>query len=198
MSGFEIEREALRGFAEAGTLLARGLQDNPMTKAVFRCEAEKRFAINARIYGSLLKVRVEPFFYAHLDGRMIGVVAASRPNQCRPGFVGRLRMIPAVARVYPRHVRRFVEWTSALTKQEPREPHWHLGPVAVDASWRGKGVGSALMRAFIEKVEQRGDYAYLETDKPENVGFYQRFGFEVMSESEILGTRNWFMDRRPS
>ena len=42
MSGFEVERESQRGFAEAGTLLAHGLQDNPNTVAVFRCEAEER------------------------------------------------------------------------------------------------------------------------------------------------------------
>ncbi len=61
MSGVEIERDVLRGYDEAGSLLARGLQDNPMTKAVYHCEADERFAINNRIYRSLLKVRMEPW-----------------------------------------------------------------------------------------------------------------------------------------
>ena len=42
-----------------------------------------------------------------------------------------------------------------------------------------------------------GDVAYLETDKPENVSFYQRFGFEVTEEAQVLGIPNWFMLRRP-
>ena len=81
--------------------------------------------------------------------------------------------------------------------EEPEEPHWHVGPVAVDPAWQGKGVGSKLMQAFVEKLDASGDYAYLETDKPENVTFYRRFGFEIRSEPEFLGVKNWLMDRHP-
>jgi ribosomal protein S18 acetylase RimI-like enzyme len=35
----------------------------------------------------------------------------------------------------------------------------------------------------------------LETDKPENVRFYQRHGFEVIAEEEIYGVVNSFMWR---
>ena len=34
-------------------------------------------------------------------------------------------------------------------------------------------------------------------DKRENVAFYERFGFEVVGEDEVLGVRNWFMLRSP-
>ena len=36
---------------------------------------------------------------------------------------------------------------------------------------------------------------YLETDKSENVRFYQKFGFTVVAQAEILGVANWFMSR---
>jgi ribosomal protein S18 acetylase RimI-like enzyme len=45
-------------------------------------------------------------------------------------------------------------------------------------------------------MEAARDDAYLETDKPENVRFYERFGFEVVGEEEVLGVPNWFMLRR--
>ncbi len=32
--------------------------------------------------------------------------------------------------------------------------------------------------------------AYLETDRAENVTFYERFGFEVTAQDEILGVPN--------
>ena len=82
-------------------------------------------------------------------------------------------------------------------KHDPEEPHWHLGPVAVDAHLQGMGVGSRLMQAFCAKMDAEHEDAYLETDKPENVRFYERFGFEVVSEQDVLGTPNWFMLRRP-
>jgi hypothetical protein len=37
--------------------------------------------------------------------------------------------------------------------------------------------------------------AYLETDKPENVRFYERFGFEVVREEVVLGVPNSYMLR---
>jgi predicted N-acetyltransferase YhbS len=75
--------------------------------------------------------------------------------------------------------------------------HWHLGPVAVDAHLQGMGVGSKLMRVFCAKMVAAGEVAYLGTDKPVNVRFYERFGREVVGEEEVLGNSNWFMLRWP-
>ena len=56
-------------------------------------------------------------------------------------------------------------------------------------------MGSLLMRVFA-RMDAAGEVAYLETDKPENVRFYERFGFEVVGEEEVPGMSNWFMLRR--
>ncbi|OWV83506.1 acetyltransferase [Rhizobium sp. R72] len=49
-----------------------------------------------------------------------------------------------------------------------------LGPLAVDCSFEGKGVGSALMRAAILEAKNRGHGAILLVgDAP----YYERFGF---------------------
>jgi uncharacterized protein (UPF0128 family) len=40
----------------------------------------------------------------------------------------------------------------------------------------------------------RGD-AYLETDKEFNVRFYERFGFDLIGEENVLGVQNYFMCR---
>ena len=55
-----------------------------------------------------------------------------------------------------------------------------------------------LMRAFCERMDAAHENAYLETDKPENVRFYERFGFEVVGEQDVLDVPNWFMLRRPA
>jgi hypothetical protein len=38
---------------------------------------------------------------------------------------------------------------------------------------------------------------YLETDKRDNVGFYERFGFEVIGDERVGGVPNRFMRRQP-
>jgi hypothetical protein len=53
-----------------------------------------------------------------------------------------------------------------------------------------------MMRVFCARMDAAGEDAYLETDKPINVRFYQRFGFEVVGEQQVLGVTNWFMLRR--
>jgi hypothetical protein len=51
------------------------------------------------------------------------------------------------------------------------------------------------MERFVEIVDAAGEAAYLETDKVENVRFYEKFDFEVVEEATVLDTPNWFMSR---
>ena len=60
----------------------------------------------------------------------------------------------------------------------------------MDAHLQGMRVGSELMQAFCAQMDAAGEDAYLETDKKINARFYERFGFEVISEEEVLGTPN--------
>jgi hypothetical protein len=48
-----------------------------------------------------------------------------------------------------------------------------------------------------ELLDAEGEVAWLETDKPENVVFYRRHGFDVAVEERRLGFPIWFMRRTP-
>jgi hypothetical protein len=37
--------------------------------------------------------------------------------------------------------------------------------------------------------------AWLETDRPENVTFYRRYGFETTRQASVIGVENYFMCR---
>jgi ribosomal protein S18 acetylase RimI-like enzyme len=91
-------------------------------------------------------------------------------------------------------IRRFKVQYS-MSKHHPREPHCHLGPVAVVPEMQGQGIGSQLLEHFCRYVDQAGEVAFLETDKLENARLYERFGFSVTEEALSLGVRNWFMWR---
>ncbi len=77
----------------------------------------------------------------------------------------------------------------------PVEPHWYLSLLGVDPSHQGHGVGLGLLEYWLAAVE--GDHlpSYLETDREENVAFYQRVGFEVQLELTVLETHVWCMHR---
>ena len=66
------------------------------------------------------------------------------------------------------------------------EPLWELASVYVDAGWRRRGLGSALVRKLLRRHAQRG-YAfsdvYLLTLDPKSA-WYARHGFAVVDAPE--------------
>jgi predicted N-acetyltransferase YhbS len=97
----------------------------------------------------------------------------------------------------PRTVTRVGRWISVWAERDPDEPHVHLGPVAVDVHLQGQGIGSLMMQEHCRRLDSTGEVGYLETDKPENVRFYERAGYRVVGEATALGVTSWFMRREP-
>ena len=131
------------------------------------------------------------------NGVVVGVCGMMPPGNCLPDFKQRLRLLPTLLSIGPRAAGRAMRWLGVWKKQDPKERHWHLGPLAVDAHLQRMGVGSRLMQVFCAQMDAAGEDAYLETDKETNVRFYERFGFELIGEQEVLGVTNYFMLRRP-
>ncbi len=180
-------------------VLARGMRDNPLHVAAFGEDPERRrrrfrglmaAAFSIRDFSHTLVARRE-------DGAIVGVCGMMPPGNCLPDFRQRLRLLPTLLSIGPRAVGRTMRWLDVWEKHDPEERHWHLGPLAVDAPLQGMGVGSRLMQVFSAQMDAAREDAYLETDKPENVRFYERFGYRVVCEQEVLGVTNYFMLRRP-
>ena len=51
------------------------------------------------------------------------------------------------------------------------------------------------MEHYVAYLQRERSAGYLETDKPENVEFYKKFGFVVQHEEELIGTPTWYMWR---
>ena len=107
------------------------------------------------------------------------------------------RLLPSLVALGPRTAARVATWTSSWARHDPDEAHVHLGPLAVDADLQGQGIGSLIVQEHCRRLDRGRAAGYLETDKIENVGFYERFGFEVIGEEPVIGVPNWFMRREP-
>ena len=180
-------------------VLSRGMRDNPVHVAVYGEDPERRLERLRRIFGTAFHgMDWQRYMLAarSADGAIVGVCGILPPGNCLPTPAQQLRMLPGMLQNGPRATYRTLRWLGAWSKHHPKEHHWHLGPVAVDAGLQRRGVGSLLMEVFRAQVDASGEEAYLETDKPGNVRFYERFGFEVIGEQDVLGVPNWFMLRR--
>jgi GNAT superfamily N-acetyltransferase len=184
----------------AARLLSRGMSDNPANLRAFAItNAARRQKALARFFRPVLSgvYRRGLIYGAFCDQVLVGVCGIARPGFCQPALLEKLSIVPAVVLGNPGATTlRILKWAGEWAQHDPRQTHWHLGPVAVDPCFWGTGIGSAMLTAFCAHMDAYGACAYLETDRRENVRFYQRFRFEVVDETEVLGIPNWFMLRR--
>jgi ribosomal protein S18 acetylase RimI-like enzyme len=124
------------------------------------------------------------------------------PGAARLSLTRLVRLLPAV-RVVPRlgpSLRTGFRAMQLVEGHRPERPHWYLSGLATDPAHQGQGYATSLLNAGLSVCDRGGLDAYLETGRPENVGFYQRFGFVESGEIVLPdgGPRLWTMTRAPS
>jgi ribosomal protein S18 acetylase RimI-like enzyme len=182
----------------AAAVLGRGMRDNPIHERVFGADPEHREVALRRLFSALLAQdqRKGAVLGAFTSDTLLGVCALVPPGRCQPVLRERMALLGALARNNsPGSVLAALLWSSCWARQDLSAPHWHLGPLGVDRDRQRQGIGSALLEALGEHVDSHHGLAYLETDKKDNVPFYERFGFAVTAESTVLGVPCWFMVR---
>jgi GNAT superfamily N-acetyltransferase len=151
------------------------------------------------IYKKFMQLALERLpgrtFVAKEDGQIVGGMRMVQWPDCQLPLSKMLPLLPKMIMILKTKIFRVMKWIPVWAKMDPKEPHWHYGPFAVLPERQGQGIGSQLLTYFCERVDEQGGAAYLETDKAENVQLYQRFGFQVTSETPVLGVPNWFMWR---
>jgi ribosomal protein S18 acetylase RimI-like enzyme len=134
------------------------------------------------------------------DGPDIGAAALwDPPNQWRESRRAQLAQTPTFLRVFGLRTARARGMQEMMKHLHPEEPHWYLAVIGSDPSVRGRGFGQVLMRSRLERCDAEYCPAYLESSKPENVPYYERFGFTVTGEIVLPdgGPTIWPMWRDP-
>jgi ribosomal protein S18 acetylase RimI-like enzyme len=78
------------------------------------------------------------------------------------------------------------------------DPYIHLLIMGVSQDYQGKGLGGKLVRALIDKSESENKPIYLETQKEDNIHFYEKYGFTVKKKiilPEPFNLPMWLMIR---
>ena len=178
---------------EAARALARAFVTNPLHRAAF---GPGRLDKNEAFFRGALTMMRGPKLVATDSSRILGVIHWVDAPLCQFSGLDKLRITPALVRgLGPRSALRVSSWLSAWSKHDPSAPHLHLGPIGVAPEAQGRHIGHRLMERYCETFDRTGGCGYLETDRPENVGFYRRFGFEITEEISVLGVTNYFMWR---
>jgi GNAT superfamily N-acetyltransferase len=186
---------------ELSRTLARAFYDDPVMIWLLP-DAQARTAHLRRLFATMTR-------HHHLahggvevacDGPGVGAASLwDPPNQWRETRLTELAMTPAFIRVFGLRSMRGRAVQEAMRRAHPEEPHWYLAVIGSDPTVRGQGFGQVLMRSRLDRCDAEYCPAYLESSKPENVPYYERFGFTVTREIELPdgGPTLWAMWRDP-
>ena len=118
------------------------------------------------------------------------------PGQAHDSIWDTARLIMPSVQTLRYSIFRGLEVSGLIEKHLPREPFWYLHYAGCDPSFQGQGFGGAAIRAGLERADQDGLPAYLETADEHNVPLYQNFGFQVKHSWHVPeGPQFWGMQR---
>jgi GNAT superfamily N-acetyltransferase len=111
-----------------------------------------------------------------------------------------LRSIPVIARTGARSVASFRLLTEVdKVHHAITEPHYYLAILGTDPCFQRTGAGTAALAPVLERCDNEGLVAYLETQKEENLAYYARHAFDVVQMLEVKGgvPPIWTLLRKP-
>ncbi|MGB3409969.1 MAG: GNAT family N-acetyltransferase [Microthrixaceae bacterium] len=181
-----------------GKMLADAFQDDPVWLWVAPNEARRLKYLEA-MFSEVIRSRVIDGL-SYTTDTYEGAAIWAEPGKWKMTAKENLRsLVPSVQTIGIGPLRRGLKALTVIDKLHPKEPHWYLEFLAARVDQRGKGFGSAVLRPMLERCDFEVMPAYLESSKKENIPFYERWGFEVMSEFKLGddGPSMWNMWRDP-
>jgi ribosomal protein S18 acetylase RimI-like enzyme len=182
----------------AAAVIGRAFRDNPMNRAVVGGSPLRRERSNTAGMRAVLPRARErgTVLAAQRGGRLAGVLVALPPGTTSVGAPSWLGMLRLLAVQGPAVVARWSTVSDALQRQRPLAPHAYLATLGVEPALQHSGIGRALLGHWLAAIDALGQRAYLETDKAENVKWYEGFGFALRAGLTVLGVRVYLMERR--
>ena len=189
-----IEKYSAQMLDPVVTLLADAFVTNPLHISAFGPEQIERNRLFFRV--GLREMFRGESLVAVADGEIHGYAHFSAAPHCLPAPEALPRAMLPLLKPLGTASARLIQWFARWCHLDPDRPHMHLGPIGVSLQAQRQGLGTALMRCYLERLRREQLPGYLETDKSENVKFYERFGFVVTHHEEVIGVPTWYMWRQ--
>src|SRR5690625_21397 len=115
-------------------------RDNPLHVAALGADPARRVRGLARLFGVLLADSDRRVLGAFRGDALIGVLAYTSGGPCLPSWRQGRSLLPLMW-VAGLRLPWLARWLWTWWRADPKEPHSHLGPVAVRPEHQGTGVG---------------------------------------------------------
>ena len=197
----QVQATTRQSYRQAARLLALAFLDEPVSQRIYRQLTRDQILRNLTLdfTGEMrICLRVgEP-----LEVRQDRVLAAAMiypPGAYPLGRLDELFIQAATVIGHTRYdFRAWQTWLKEAGRLHPDAPHYYLEYIGVEPTHQGQGLGSMLLTELTRSADAAKVGCYLETATERNVLLYQRFGFQIIAQKEIIGLPAWFMWRPPT
>lgn len=178
----------------AAELVADAFHHNPAHVYLLPDPATRRAKLVWLLGGNLRLQRGRWRSFCLAEGAAVRAMGFwTRSTDPAPGLLPQIRegILAAPWRMGWSGLRRLGEVTAGIDRHLEEalgeRPYWYLNNMVVDASLRGSGIGTTLLREQLRLLREAdpGARFALSTQRPENVTFYGRLGFSVLREGRI-------------
>lgn len=175
----------------AADALTASHADYPAFRHVFSDAGRRRRALHPFFQATVRDGIPFGAVHAAVDGPVVAGVAVWLPPGAFPWSAARkAKATPAFLRVLaadPRSFSTFTRYGANAERAHPQdEPHWYLEVLGIRPEHQRRGIGGRLMAPALERADEEGVAAFLETSDPANVPYYERFGFSVVEEVGLV------------
>jgi ribosomal protein S18 acetylase RimI-like enzyme len=179
------------------TTLARAFHDDPVMTWLFGERPGPRLRRLRRYFASEAR-RHRRHGQVLVSSDRTGAAFWDPPGLWRATWLQLLRSAPVLLADVGLRMPRAIKALDLVDRAHPREHHWYLAVLGTDPPHQGRGVGTALVNPVLERCDREGLGAYLESSKPTNILYYERFGFTVTGQIDLpSGPPVWPMWRDP-
>jgi ribosomal protein S18 acetylase RimI-like enzyme len=187
--------EDIEGMAEA---LALAFHDDPIMCWLFGAEAPRPMRYTRPFFAHEGARHLRNHQVFTLDGTP-GAAYWDPPGHWKTSPMDILRLGPLMLRGMGSRTINALRGLSRMEAAHAKHPdHYYLAVLGTRPDRQGSGLGAALLAPVLNRCDEEGVGAYLESSKESNIPFYRRHGFEVVGEVEFpSGPKLWPMWRDP-
>jgi len=198
-----IEKLSPRHLASAVNVIASAFQANPLADAIFtEIAPENRLLPLTRLFAPVVLTaqRYGLVYVVRRAGQVVGVSVTYPPDKYPLSTTAALFKNLGSYSLRPRYSLRYRRYASYLTENAYNERHWFHYLLGVRKECQGAGIGEALVKHLCRLADADQTPSYLQTEVPKQVAFYEKHGYEVLSEGTVPGLESlkmWNMRRMP-
>jgi len=180
----QLRRATVADAPKIAQSFAAAFARDPVFDWLVRADGRRQLALQ-RFFGWILESRTLPHgeTWMTADGLAAATWIPPQPEGSATHLAEDLRMLPMIVRLtgVPR-LPRGAAMAAAMEHAHPEAPYFYLAFIGVAPRMQGSGLGTALLKRTLARIDALGTNAYLENSNPRNLKLYERAGFSVLRE----------------